>query len=266
MVHLLALLTLLFGFAAALSVSLTDHARKYSVGGGRIVAWDRSTGRVIWQRAAPAPRFGWLGQAGDVLVGVGTAQEPVLVGNDPKDVFQVQPVDTVYGVSAGDGSLKWRYKPGIQLKKESRVIQGMVVVTVANPAYAMFNTDVLNAKTGHVILSTTGAVTYQDQTQVVFECAFASVPYCSGAHQAELYRVHLPSKKVERWELPRPEFKGCEYDDVAVNHRSRFTSKYVDYLIEDSCGWVFVRYAWAGGPRQKPLIRRIAAPEWPKGL
>ena len=278
MPHLFRVLLFLTGWAlagwshAASDTRLKSGPMTFTLGSNMIIARISADGRMLWRRATPGRDFHWLGSAGGLLIG--TAKILHVTGASADRAFAPPPtldgrlptgwwVSVVHGLRAQDGRQLWSWNSGSPEIDNVTIERGVVIIALSSGGPALSESAVLDPRTGRTLLRTNQALLYQDSGQLVFGCEFMPPPYCSGSASLDLTRVDLKTLAVTRWSEVLPVSQTCPFDETAFAHEARYSARYAEYLVQDSCGWRYVRYGWGTRPQDRLTFKRLTTRGWP---
>jgi hypothetical protein len=243
-----------------------------TLGSNMIVARTSADKRVLWQRAAPARDFHWLGSTRGLLIGIGSVLHVAAASTDqtfpPPPSLDGRPstgwwVSVVYGLRVQDGRQLWSWNSRSPTIDNATIEQGVVIIPRSTGGPALSELTVLDPHTGHTLLRTNQALLWQDSTQLVFGCEFMPIPYCSGSTSLDLTRLDLKTLAVTTWSEVLPVSLTCPFDETAFAHEARYSGRYAEYLVQDSCGWQYVRYGWGAQRHDQHILKRLTVRRWP---
>lgn len=145
----------------------------------------------------------------------------------------------------------------------SPLTYGRVRLVSEASGWAFTVTHIQDVKTGKELGLSTGEVKYLDANVFDLECGPSAVPYCLNDRTIVVDRVNFKQAKVTHREFELPTVPNCTYADGFVQATTRHGPRYLDYLIEASCGYVFARYDWASGSRLPIKTQVLRTKTWP---
>lgn len=257
-IFVLAIVLLLGLGAAAPSQTLDIGNYRLSIQNNILIARDRVSTRVIWQRPAPARAFGWLGGFGGVAVGVSFEHKPSNTGTQGSASDDSRPFKTVFAFNVKTGAQVWRSQT-LQIRDE-RVTGRVVIFSEPNITYAFSLSRVVDIPTGKLVFATKGGLgQYGDL--LISACLDVPIPYCDSS--LDVTRLNLITLEVRGYRFEKPPLESCEYIGDGDVEAVRFTLTHADFVSRVSCGYVFLRYRWDLPGGQVPVVRMLKEPQMP---
>lgn len=140
---------------------------------------------------------------------------------------------------------------------------GQVRLRREGSGWAFMFTHILVAKTGKELAVSRGDVKFIGTDFFDLECGPMDTPYCVSDRLIVVDRVYSKKATVEQHKFELPTVPNCTYHDGYVITTTRHSPRYLDYLIEASCGYVFARYDWAGKSNLPIRTQVLKSKTWP---